>query len=75
VFHVEHREASPKLTYVIEGGTVGRLSGQRLPFALRVFRNEGPGLMDWSSVHFSTAKTRATLRHRVARLFPGAVER
>lgn len=62
-----------RLRYRIEGGCVGRLTGRRLPFALRVFRSDGPGLFDWSSVHLSTAKSRATLRRRVARLFPSAV--
>lgn len=62
-----------RLSYRIEGGTVSRLTGERLPFALRVFRSEGPGLMDWSSVHFSTAKTRRTLLRRVLRLFPDAL--
>lgn len=73
VFHVEHQRLPPVVTYRIEGGTLSRLTGQRLPFALRVFRQEGPGLMDWSSVHFSTAKSRSTLKGRVRRLYPGAV--
>lgn len=63
------------MTYRIEGGTLSRLTGQRLPFALRVYRNEGPGLMDWSDIHFSTAKSRTTLVRRVQRLFPEAVSR
>lgn len=73
VFHVEHSDSpTTSMTYRIEGGTLSRLTGQRLPFALRVFRTEGPGLLDWSSVHFSTAKSRSTLLRRVKKLYPEA---
>lgn len=60
-----------KLTYRIEGRTC-RFSGRR-EYALFVTRHEGRGLFDFSSYHFSTAGSRATLKRRVSKLFPQAV--
>lgn len=42
-------------------------------YALRIDAIEGPGLFDWSTVHFSYAKTRATLKRRLERVAPQAV--
>lgn len=61
MFHVEH------LTYRIEANR------DRTRYALFVTRHEGPRLFDFSSYHFSTAATRATLKRRVARMFPTAI--
>ena len=67
----------PRLTYRIEKRPADAMytSLDSPKYALFVTRHEGGRLWDFSSVHFSTAKTRATLRRRVQRLFPEAVER
>lgn len=72
MFHVKHSSTPRRITWRIEGGTLSRLTGERLPYGLRVFVDEGSGLMEWSCVHFSTAKSRATLIRRVRRLYPDA---
>lgn len=59
-----------RYTYRIEAGPK-RFRGRE--FALFVTAHEGRGLMDWSTAHFSKARSRATLQRRVARLFPEAV--
>lgn len=70
------RMKQPRLTYWIEKRPADAMytSDASARYALRVTRHEGGRLWDFSCVHFSTAKTRATLRRRVKRLFPEAIE-
>lgn len=49
-------------------GNVSRFTGQ-LEYALHIVRVEGQGLMDWSTLHFSTSSDRRTLNRRLLKIF------